>query len=49
MAFIEQEMCYVVVAGVDEQTFDAPDGSVGGMHALAPANLNLPPPAPVSE
>ena len=41
MTFIEQEVRYVVVTGVDEQSLHAPNGSVDGMYALAAAQLNL--------
>ena len=42
MAFIEQEVRHMVVARIDEEPFHASNASVGGMHVLAAAHLNLP-------
>jgi hypothetical protein len=41
MAFVEEHMGHAMVAGVDDQPLDPPDGPVGGKHVLAPAHLHL--------
>ena len=41
VAFVEEHMGDAMVAWVDDQPLDAPDGAVGGEHVLTPAHLHL--------
>src|ERR1022692_2843599 len=41
MALVEQDVCHVMISGIDDQSLDPPDSVVGGIHVLAAAHLHF--------